>query len=353
MNKGFVFIFFSFFLFTQCASENPDIRVVCESMPRGNFLIKWETFPPIEGTVKIFESSAPDSFNMFSPIAEVEINKGFKEIFSVKTNKRSYFQLVFNRTCAVVTAERTVPMQGLFNFRDLGGYYNTNGKQSKWGKLYRSSSLSNATFQDARTLRTLGIKTVIDLRTDSERLDNPLRYLAPQTFNFPLRGIPITNYFNKIQSKEMKIGDVKVNAQDMLTFLLEKNSDFFIKMFDILLDAGNYPVLINCSSGSDRSAVAAALILAALDIEFDQIIKDYMLTNESIEFSPYIPNQSIFLQDTEMQEIFTAQFKVHKGTITYPFNRLLKEYGSLENYFNSDLKLTSKKREKLKEIMLY
>ena len=134
---------------------------------------------------------------------------------------------------------------------------------------------------------------------------------------------------------------------------MENNSDYFITMFDILMEASNYPILIDCSFGRDRSAVASALILAALDVDLDQIINDYMLSNEQIDFSSYIPNANIFLEEPEVQETFTALFRVNKETISYSFEKLLKEYGSLDNYFNTELNLTAKKREKLKEILLY
>jgi len=353
MLKKLSFLALSLLSFSHCTQEKPDIRVVCEATPPGYYKIKWETFPPMEGMVKIYESSVPDSFNLYSPIAETEITTGFKDIFFAQTTKRSYFKLVFSKESSVVTAERVIPMQGVSNFRDLGGYYNPSGKQTRWGKLYRSSSLSTASLQDTKVLNNLGIRTVIDLRTERERYEAPLKYSSPQIINLPLRGNPTNIFFDRILAKEMKAEDVKAYAQDMFAFLIENNSDFFIKMFDILLDTSNYPVVFDCSLGRDRSAVAAALILAALDIDLDQIIGDYMLTNEQSDFSSYILNTNIFLQDQDVQETFTALFRVHKGTITYSFDKIIKEYGSLDNYFNIELKLVTRKRDKLKEIMLY
>ena len=339
--------------FTYCTREKVDIRVVCEAMPPGYYKIKWESFPPMNGVVKIYESSVPDSFNLYSPIAESEISQGFKNIYFVRTTKRSYFKLVFNKDYSAITAERTIPMEGLFNFRDLGGYYNAAGKQIRWGKLYRSASLANATSQDIKVLNNLGIRTVIDFRTDWERHGAPSEYSAPQTFNFPLRGNPFNLFFDMISTKKFRAGDVKVYAQDMYSFFLENNSDYFIKMFDILLDKENYPVVFNCVIGNDRSAVAAALILAALDIDMDQIINDYLLSNELIDPNTFFDKNNPFLQDPEIQETFTAMFRVYKSSITYSFDRIIKEYGTLNNYFTTELKLTPEKREKLKEIMLY
>ena len=358
MLRNLTFSVLCLLLFSHCTQEKSDIRVVCETALSGCYKIKWEIFPPMEGMVKIYESSVPDSFNLSFPITETEISKGFKDVLLAQSARRRYFKLVFNKKYSVITAERTIPMQGLFNFRDLGGYYTANGKQTQWGKLYRSSSLARATLWDARILRNLGIKTVIDFRTDKERYDAPSRYLNKSTFNFPLRGNPYNVYFSKILSKEMKAGDVKEYAQEMFTFLLKNNSDYFIKMFDILLDADNYPVLIGCSSGNDRSGVASALILAALDIDLDQITGDYMLSNEHerVNLDTYLSNlfkEYVYLQDPEIQETITALRRVHKSTITYSFDIVIKEYGSLDNYFTTVLDLPPKKREKLKEIVLY
>jgi len=340
-------------LFLQCVQEKPDIRVACEAAPQGYYKIKWEIFPPMEGLVKIYESSKPDSFNLLSPVAEAEIRKGYKNIFLVKSTKRSYFNLVFEKKYSVITAERIIPMQGLFNFRDLGGYYNIDGQQTRWGKIYRSSSLTRTTVQDSRILNNLGIRTIIDFRSNTERREAPAKYFAVNNFYLPLRGNPYNIFFDRILSGEMRVGDVRVYAQDMLAFLLTNNSDYFTKMFDILLDINNYPVLVECSMGSERSGIAAALILAAIDVDMDQIISDYMLSNELLDFNSLVFNSDIFARDEDIQETFTALVRVHKSSIIYSFSNILKDYGTLDNYFKTVLTLTPDKRKKLKEILLY
>jgi protein-tyrosine phosphatase len=305
------------------------------------------------GTVKIYESSRPDSFDLYSPIAESDISKGYKDVFFAQSNKRNYFKLVFNNKYPVITAERNIPMQDLFNFRDLGGYYTEKGDQTRWGKLYRCSSLARTSLSDAKVLNNLGIQTVIDFRTDGERYQFPSKYWAPQTYTFPLRGNAYDAYADRILAKKWKAGDVKIYAQDMFSFFLENNSDYYMKMFDILLDENNYPVLMHCNMGSDRSAVASALILAALNIDTDQIVNDYLLSNDRIDLNLFIPKDNVFMQDPDIQETITAMYRVHRRALIYSFDRIKKEYGSMDNFFNTALKLTAKKREKLREIMLY
>jgi protein-tyrosine phosphatase len=354
MFKRLTFPVLSLLLLSYCTQEKPDIRVVCETTPAGNYyLLKWETFPPLEGNVKVYESITPDSFNLYSPIAETEIYKGFKDIFAIRTLDRSYFCLVFDKKYSVITAERVIPMQGLNNFRDLGGYYNNENRQTQWGKLYRSGSLSSATSQDMKVLDNLDIKTIIDFRTEEDKYYYPYKYTVPKVFNLPLRCHRPNIFGDKILSGEMKKGDVIVRSQDVMASLLDDNSDYYINMFDILLDKRNYPIVMNCASGKDRSGIASALILAALGVDLEQIVNDFLLSNQSIDYNSLIPNMSMFEDEAEIQEAMTAMYRSFRETITWPFEMITKKYGSVDKYLEQELKLTPQKREKLKELMLY
>ena len=361
MIKKMTFLVFPLLLCFSCTEEKPDIRVACDLTSTGNYLIKWETFPPMEGTVKIYESNSPDSFNMAYPIKETNINKGFENVLAIRNLSRSYFKLVFDKKYSVITSERTIQMRRIYNFRDLGGYYNKDGKQIRWGKLYRSSSLApilpsglfsrNYLSPDMVYMDNLGIKTLVNLRSDNENYDSPCRYQTQNSFNLPLRGYPIPIFYDKILSEEMKRNDVIIHLQDALFFILYYNSDYFTKMFEVLLDESNYPAVLYCSIGVDRSGLASALLLAALDIPKDVIINDFLLSNEKVNYNSFFMNADFF--PDYVQETMTAFWSAHKETITYAFDKIIKEYGSLENYMEKDLGLTAKKREKLKEILLY
>jgi Protein tyrosine/serine phosphatase len=361
MIKKTVFLAFSLLLLSSCIEEKPDIRVVCELTSTGNYLIKWETFPPMEGTVKIYESNSPDSFNIAYPAREVDINKGFDNILAIRNLNRSYFKLVFDKKYSTITSERTIQMRRIYNFRDIGGYYNRDGKQIRWGKIYRSGSLApvppqgvfvrNYLSHDITYMNNLGVKTLLNFRTDNDNYTSPCQYQAQNAFNLPLRGYPHVIYFDKILSGEMRRNDVIIHLQDAFFFLLDNNSDYFTKMFDVLLDESNYPSVLYCSIGVDRTGLAAALILAALDVPEEIIIDDFLLSNERVNFNSLFTSADLF--SDYVQETMTAFFSAHRETITYAFDRIIKEYGSLENYLEKDFNLTSKKREKLKEILLY
>jgi protein-tyrosine phosphatase len=354
MLKKFPLPVLTFLFFSFCTQEKPDIRVVCENSG-GNYRIKWETLPPMTGTVSIYESINPDSFNIQSPLAVVNIDDGFKDVFALRNLRRSYFKLVFNNKYSVVTAERVVPMQQLPNFRDFGGYRNENNLQTRWGKLYRSSSLNYASRMDMRFLNALEIRTIIDFRSENERFKAPYLYVGGQTFNLPLRENPHLTFFfyDKILSKQMRKNDVIISQQDNLSFVLEHNTDYFEKMFDILLDNANYPIVFSCSLGTDKTGVAAALVLSALGIDREQIISDFLLSNQLIDYDFFIPNPEVYFLDVDVQETMTAMYRSHQEVITYILDRITKQYGMMDTFLENELKLDPQKRAKLKEIMLY
>ena len=64
--------------------------------------------------------------------------------------------------------QREIPLDGCFNFRDLGGFATAEGRSVRWRTLFRSDGLHRLSNADLAHLRRLGIATVIDLRTDEE-----------------------------------------------------------------------------------------------------------------------------------------------------------------------------------------
>src|SRR6478752_9516872 len=64
--------------------------------------------------------------------------------------------------------DRLVVLEAVHNFRDLGGYPTADGRVTRWRTLYRADGLHRLTPGDVELLRPLGLRTVLDLRTDRE-----------------------------------------------------------------------------------------------------------------------------------------------------------------------------------------
>ena len=69
----------------------------------------------------------------------------------------------------ILDMERTISLEGCFNFRDLGGYPTSDGSIVRWRHLYRSDGLQHLTDGDVAVLcDELSLGEIIDLRSSNE-----------------------------------------------------------------------------------------------------------------------------------------------------------------------------------------
>lgn len=179
---------------------------------------------------------------------------------------------------------RVLPLQGGRNFRDLGGYRAADGRTVKWGKLFRSGSMTDLTADDYGYLERIGIRVVVDLRDNRERLAEPVAWPAlgaPQI----LTGDYLLDYAASMPSGPVSNWTPDQARASLIASYRQMPTQFngqYRRMFAQLL-SGEAPLAINCSAGKDRTGIAAALLLSALGVPRETVIEDYLLTNETLD----------------------------------------------------------------------
>jgi protein-tyrosine phosphatase len=171
---------------------------------------------------------------------------------------------------AVRVAERILPLERGSNFRDLGGYSAAGGKHVRWGMIYRSGGTPMLTDTDLATLRALGLREIVDLRSSEERV------LAPTRINgvrYTAVGYSMATLMG--EQKDMPQGDARMRRvyQQFPTLLAPQLRILFRSLID-----GDGALEFNCSAGQDRTGFASALILTALGVPRDVVIADYHLS---------------------------------------------------------------------------
>lgn len=165
------------------------------------------------------------------------------------------------------TAPRNLYVDGITNVRDLGGWKTIDGKRVKQGMIYRSGRLNESssnklvveiTKQGIATLHDdLGIKTQIDLR----RVDN--------NEVGSIKVSPLGKDVNYISvPMEWNVGNI-----------LTDNIDQVKKVFAILADESNYPIIYHCNIGTDRTGMFAFIINALTGVTLDDLYRDYLFSN--------------------------------------------------------------------------
>ena len=182
--------------------------------------------------------------------------------------------------------ERVIHLKGTTNTRDIGGYPTSDLNSLRYGQIIRSDKLSRLSARDFQKLEDLGLKTVIDLRTDKEHDESPTVWKGdnpPQFFHFPV-GDSNNDWFTA-QRKMMKKN--RFTEKQSLEHMVEGYRNFaneeessYQKLMEVVLDESNWPILIHCNAGKDRSGIGVALILEALDVDREIIMEEYLLTNK-------------------------------------------------------------------------
>ena len=175
--------------------------------------------------------------------------------------------------------QRWLPMEGCVNFRDLGGYRNSQGQTVRWRRLFRSDALQDMTPSDAvYAVEELGIRLVVDLRNPDEAERDgrgPLPGLSAAYTHHPLlleRGFP-----------PFTGGDVVERLSSTYQWLVHNSGPRVAEAVNAIADANGSAVVFHCSAGKDRTGLLAAMILEVLGVDAETIRADYLLTNEAVE----------------------------------------------------------------------
>lgn len=315
------------------------------SVQRDKFTKKTTFISNLEGEWKLYAGTLPDSIDFSKPVLA---GKGSGEFsLNVSLDKRSYFEIITPKAKAVL-AERHLPMEGGFNFRDIGGYKTKENRYVKWGKMIRSDDLSKLTDADLKYLFSLQLLTIIDYRSTGEIKNAPDKIPASVKNNLTCSINP-GNVTNTDFSANMltAMDSTKIDAymeQINREFVTDSSSIAqFKKMFDRLQNPdGNVPLLYHCTAGKDRTGMATALILYALGMDDKTIMDDYLLSNKFIDakFADYIKQYPQLI----------GLFSVKSSYLQAGIDQIRKNHGSIESFLVNNLQVDF---DKFKEEYLY
>jgi len=173
----------------------------------------------------------------------------------------------------------TVAVDGAPNFRDIGGYETADGRRVRSGKLFRSGMLVGVSDEGVATLEDLGIRTVVDLRTQEEVDALGTDHLPDTTSVVQIR-IPSAG------ADPMVVEALKTGHFPYLPDLVSVNRAYitddaaeFGELLTLLADEANLPAIIHCLGGKDRTGVSTALLLTILGVPWSTVRDDYLLSN--------------------------------------------------------------------------
>lgn len=231
-------------------------------------------------------------------------------------------------------------LTGTRNFRSLKGLPTADGRRIAGHTILRSDQLDLLGAQDWRVLTSLGVKTVCDLRSASERK----RYPNSQPSE-GIRQIPM-DVISDVRADPGLIATLRdnPNVEGAVDLMLEvyrrlpgSMAPHLPQLFG-LFESAEVPVLIHCAAGKDRTGFAVAVLLHALGVTQESIFADYLLsaraecvTNpERREMVAEIVFRLSGQADSEA--MIDAIMDARPVYLQTAFDAVAVEYGSLDSY---------------------
>ncbi len=172
-------------------------------------------------------------------------------------------------------------LEKMVNLRDAGIYSCGQGCTLKSGMLYRGGEPEPASRRDTELLLGLGLSSIIDLRPGKERKKCPpaLAHIHRLQIEVDITGKTMSRlkpYLNR-KGKESEIrGAVASVYADMAEWF----RPHWPALFSHLSQEENWPVLIHCRAGKDRTGVTVALLQKLCGVSDEDVMSDYLMTND-------------------------------------------------------------------------
>ncbi|MEJ7929701.1 tyrosine-protein phosphatase [Ramlibacter sp. AN1015] len=240
--------------------------------------------------------------------------------------------------------ESTPPLNAAPNFRDLSEHVRASIAMRP-RTLFRSDHLGALGDKDAQQIQALGVRRVLDFRGVDER-----RSAVCKLPDVAVHSLAIEPTIVQVLSDLLSAGrrltpaDVVAHMQDTYRGFVRQHTDRFAEFFRHLL-ASSEPTVFHCTAGKDRTGFAAALVLRALGASQQDVLRDYLLTNQRLKAPP---GTAWGLSP----EVAAVLWSVRPEFLQASFDAVEQDHGSLEAYLRDGLRLGEPERKELRRLYL-
>lgn len=268
-----------------------------------------------------------------------------------------------------------IQFEKLHNVRDLGGIAAQGGRFVRDGRLLRGGQLFSATENDLQKLIRLGVRKVVDFRSigeHDEKPDPPLH--GAQYVYLPIIedvGVGITRgdegnkrMLDLLASGGRKgssfIGDHMRNMYRGFIRDEFANAQYARFVDEVIATVRNCEAVFwHCTGGKDRAGFAAVILLGALGASPDDIMADYLQTNDNLAdvgkqllmlFGENLPEANAV--GTDFGKAIERFFVADESYLAAAYEEAAKTCGSFDSYLEKRLHIDSAKRQELCNLLL-
>ena len=233
------------------------------------------------------------------------------------------------------------------NFRDLGGYSSKDGRTIRKGFFYRSGGLCFMNDDEIETFKHLGIRCVIDFRTQHENERHPDPFFSGMDVyrcsGVVSKGGEGIDFSPRGMNQIGEAGERKLEVLTKYYTEMPFHNEAFQTMVKQIM-ARNVPICIHCATGKDRTGVGAMILLFLLGVDEETVLQDYLL---SCKYRSDVIER-VMREKAEQIEVHQVlkELLLMKEGVTEKIGRGILEtikerYGSHENYLFQEYALNS------------
>jgi protein tyrosine/serine phosphatase len=252
--------------------------------------------------------------------------------------------------------QRKHSFEGLHNFRDFGGYAAA-GRRIVSGRFFRSANHASASEADLSRLREMGISAVVDLRRPVERERQPSRRWSD------FSGVVVENHDH---DEGAETWDVFMASWDMTEasfrdYMMRYYTraphvprlvELYRQYFEILA-MGDGALVVHCAAGKDRTGLIVALTHLLAGVHRDDIIADYMLTNDPERFEAFGASWADAIRQQRgvgpTLETMRMVMGVEPAYLERSLQVIAEAHGGVEDYLRDRLGVDATKRAAIEQ----
>jgi protein tyrosine/serine phosphatase len=231
---------------------------------------------------------------------------------------------------------RDLVWDGCLNVRDLGGLDTANGGRTRYGAVVRADDVHQLSDEGWRALVAHGIRTVLDLRGDHEREDDPPAELPVEVVHVPFMEASEAEWeeiAEEIEAAAVAAPDVASSTRDVYLIFLERFKANVAAAVRALAQAPEGGIVIHCVGGKDRTGLLVAFLLHLAGVDDREVAADYALSEERL-----LSRHQAWFEAAESDEELARLQRIARtpaASMEGVFAELERRYGGVEGYLRA------------------
>ena len=271
---------------------------------------------------------------------------------------------------------RALPLEGVPNAWQLGGYAAEDGRTVRENALLRTGALTNATEEDLKTLSEVyHVTQIVDFRSPMEKTQAP----EPEVNGAAYASISLEDTQRQTGSSAEMAAMLSIETQfsdepgrgeveAIRQGLRGTNEDLYIeKITSEDIDAGirefldvllaqeeDAVVLYHCKSGKDRTGVATMVLLTLLGVDKETVLADFDLTNVFLadDINAEVAQASQYTDEEDVLDVIRVMAGVSRDFMARAFDYAEEQSGSMLGYIKQRYHVTDEEIELLRDKFL-